>query len=92
MKRQANWTPVIVANGFLQNGRGAVRPSDDVVCRALAAPLVTYVGAPREVSTKSLEQENQRQADFQFSVGVAIVFALPVFIALSVYATAVLFT
>jgi hypothetical protein len=92
MKQRANWTTVIVTNRLLQNERGAVRSSDDAVCPAFAAPPVTYVVALKEDQTKSLEQQNQHRADLQFSLGVAIVFALPVFIALSFYVTAVLFT
>jgi hypothetical protein len=92
MKQRANWTPVIVTNRLHQNERGGVRSSDDAICPAFTAPPVTYVAALKEDQTKSWEQQNQHRSDLQFSLGVAIVFALPVFIALSVYVTAVLFT
>ena len=99
MKQRANWTPVIVTNRLHQNERGGVRSSDDAICPAFTAPpvtyvaaLKTYVAALKEDQTKSWEQQNQQRSDLQFSLGVAIVFALPVFIALSVYVTAVLFT
>jgi hypothetical protein len=87
MKQRANWTPVIVTNRLHQNERGGVRSSDDAICPAFTAPP-----ALKEDQTKSWEQQNQHRSDLQFSLGVAIVFALPVFIALSVYVTAVLFT
>ena len=85
MKRQANWTPVIVSNRLLQDERGAVRLADDAVTSAAAAPPIIYMTAPKGDTTKSLDQ---RRADLQFSIGVTIAFALPVIIALSVYVTA----
>jgi hypothetical protein len=81
MKRQANWTPVIVSNRLLDE-RGAVRLTDDAVTSAAAAPPIIYMTAPKGDTTKSLDQQNQRRADLQFSIGVTVAFALPVIIAL----------
>lgn len=84
MKRRANWTPAIVSNRLPQSERGKVSLADDAVAKSIfAASRITYLDAPPCETTKALDQRNQRRADLRFSIGVAIAFALPVFIALA---------
>jgi len=86
MRRQANWTPVIVSNRDLREGETRAARADDVVAAAptLSALYVTYADPFWDDSTKVLG----RRADLRFAAGVAVALALPAIIGLGVYVTA----
>jgi hypothetical protein len=90
MKRRANWTPVVVSNPLPQKKGGQTSTADDAFAvSALAASHLTHIADPPPGdTTETFDQQKQRRADLRFSIGVAIAFALPVIIALTVYLTA----
>jgi hypothetical protein len=90
MKRRANWTPVVVSNALPQKKGGKTSAAGDAFAvSAREASHVTHVADPLPGNTtETFDQQKQRRADLRFSMGVALAFALPVIIALTVYLTA----
>jgi hypothetical protein len=83
-QRRSNWTPVIVSSRDSQiDGETKNSQADDALCGVPSAFNVTGFDGLSE-GTRKL----QRRADLHFSIGVALVFALPVFIGFSVYIAA----
>jgi hypothetical protein len=88
-QRHSNWMPVIVSNrGDQTEGQTKVSKADDWRPACSVSHVRYFDDGLPEDTTKILDQKIQRRADLRFAIGVALVLALPAFIALGVYVAA----
>ena len=83
MKRQSNWTPAIVTSRANRTERD--KTGETIPEPSLSALNVTYLGNDGSPENSLEVLDRKSRSDFCFTIGVAIVLALPVLLGMCVY-------